>query len=678
MFEAGCFAGVWRLALRVSGVSTMLLTTLLFLVTVLGSPAQSAERHSFTGLNQTIPDGNPAGRHDVQIIASAIANIASVRIKLRVAGEFNGDLYGYVRLVNATSTNFCVLLNRPGRTASNLAGYADAGCDVTFATTATNGDIHNYQTVTNLPAGVALTGFWQPDGRTNDPGSVLASDVPATSLYSFTGGNASGVWTLFLADLDSGATNVLLDWEVELAGTASPAITWAAPSNITYGTALDGIQLNASAAIPGTFSYSPAAGTVLHAGLGQALACVFTPDDPLTYHSVTGLVSMDVLPHALTITADDQTKFHGAPVPVFTATCTGFVNGDNASQLATPIAFYSLATPECDAGSYAITPGGARSADYNITFVNGVLTVLRMLETVPDQMAYVLLPVTLTNQVINSNLLSEPVTFGLAAGAPPGAHVNPTNGIFRWTPSRAQARSTNAISVWMTDSSGAPVHATNAFTIIVDDYLEVMLGQAVLRVGQTDSVPVTLVTTTGLTNLQALVNIPADRLVSPTLSDLGPGVASATLQQQTPQLWQMDFIAGPGQALQATQALARLNFEAVPNQSAFVPLGVEVVTNIMPEGFSVWRMLAVDGRAVVIGPESLMEALPQTNGLPNLMLYGMAGVSYDILFSPVLPVTTDWQPVWSGIMPANFAVPVTSLTNTGQALFFRARESVEP
>ena len=43
-------------------------------------------------------------------------------------------------------------------------------------------------------------------------------------------------------------------------------ITWANPAGIVYGTALGSAQLDATASVPGTFTYSPAAGTVLHAG----------------------------------------------------------------------------------------------------------------------------------------------------------------------------------------------------------------------------------------------------------------------------------------------------------------------------------------------------------------------------------------------------------------------------
>ncbi len=40
--------------------------------------------------------------------------------------------------------------------------------------------------------------------------------------------------------------------------TSSPTVTWAAPANIVYGTALGATQLNATANTPGTFAYTPA------------------------------------------------------------------------------------------------------------------------------------------------------------------------------------------------------------------------------------------------------------------------------------------------------------------------------------------------------------------------------------------------------------------------------------
>ena len=64
---------------------------------------------------------------------------------------------------------------------------------------------------------------------------------------------------------------------------AAPTISWSNPADIVYGTALGAPQLNATASVAGTFSYSPAAGTVLSAG-SQTLSVTFTPDDAANYN----------------------------------------------------------------------------------------------------------------------------------------------------------------------------------------------------------------------------------------------------------------------------------------------------------------------------------------------------------------------------------------------------------
>jgi hypothetical protein len=294
------------------------------------------------------------------------------------------------------------------------------------------------------------------------------------------------------------------------------------------------------------------------------------------------------------------------------------------------------------------------------------------LEPMADQTAHVLMPFVLTNLVINSNWLSQPLTFGLGDGAPDGACVG-TNGVFYWTPGKAQARSTNIIDVWMTDSSLPPISATNTFVITVDDYLELALGRTVMLVGQTSSVPVTVTSSVGLTNLEALIQVPKGYLTSLALTDWAPETANATLQQKESNVWQMNFVASSGQPFQATQQLANLRFFAVRNGSAFVPLLIpEVTMNFTTNGDAVWRSLTDAGRVAVIENLPLLEALPMTNGSVNLTVFGIGGATYDVLFSPVLPATS-WQPFWTGNMPGNLSISIVVVTNTGPKIFFRSR-----
>ena len=345
----------------------------------LGSPivtAQVVETHNFNALNRAIPDGNASGLSDMRVVSSALANLSRVRVNLRIQGEFNGDLYGYLRHVGPGGTNFCVLLNRAGKTADRAAGYDDLGFDITLDDAAANGDVHVYREVLGPALAQPLTGSWQPDGRRVDPAVVSDTSPRTTTLSSFAGVSASGAWTLFLADLESGGTNFLVAWGLEFFGRGVPEVNWPAPAPIVYGTGLGASQLNASSPVQGAFVYNPPAGTILNAGPGQILSVTFTPTDSLSYATVTTNVPIDVARKALTITADDVTRVYGAS-EALTVSYSGFVNGDAASNLDTPATISTDATSVSPVGSYPIAVGAASDANYDITFIPGTLTITR-------------------------------------------------------------------------------------------------------------------------------------------------------------------------------------------------------------------------------------------------------------------------------------------------------------
>lgn len=62
---------------------------------------------------------------------------------------------------------------------------------------------------------------------------------------------------------------------------------------------------------------------------------------------------------------------------------------------------------------------------------------------------------------------TQTLTFTLEAGAPAGASLDPTNGLFTWTPPAGHQPQSNRISVVVTDSGTPPLSATNAFTVVV-------------------------------------------------------------------------------------------------------------------------------------------------------------------------------------------------------------------
>jgi subtilisin-like proprotein convertase family protein len=321
--------------------------TILILLLALAPPcaleAQTTETYTFT-TNRLVPDGNLAGLSDVRTLGSAIANITSVTVHVNTAGQFNGDLYGYL----VHSNGFVVLLNRPGKTASNPYGYADSGFNVIFQDGATNGDIHLYETNTVPASGSPLTGTWQPDGRNVDPAIVLDTSPRTTGLTNFIGLNAAGAWTLFLADMQSGGTNALTQWSLTIMGSATPTLTWTNPASLVYGAALGTSQLNATATynatnVGGTFTYTNAAGmvlsngTVLSAGSNQLLYVTFTPTNTASFLPVTASVAINVSAAPVTVasglTANNKV-YDGTTVAVMDSnnvTLAGVLSGDAAN-----------------------------------------------------------------------------------------------------------------------------------------------------------------------------------------------------------------------------------------------------------------------------------------------------------------------------------------------------------
>jgi hypothetical protein len=75
----------------------------------------------------------------------------------------------------------------------------------------------------------------------------------------------------------------------------TPVITWANPDNIVVGTALSETQLNATADVDGTFTYTPNQGTVLSIGDNQEIRVDFTPTDGNKYSAASKTVLINVV-----------------------------------------------------------------------------------------------------------------------------------------------------------------------------------------------------------------------------------------------------------------------------------------------------------------------------------------------------------------------------------------------
>jgi surface antigen len=114
---------------------------------------------------------------------------------------------------------------------------------------------------------------------------------------------------------------------------ATPVIAWSNPANIPYGAALGGAQLNATASVPGTYAYTPPAGTVLNPGSGQTLSVVFTPSDLGDYNTAAAAVSINVLSGCVYVLAPSSTSVTMSGNPSLTSSCGIYVDSNSSSAM---------------------------------------------------------------------------------------------------------------------------------------------------------------------------------------------------------------------------------------------------------------------------------------------------------------------------------------------------------
>ena len=134
----------------------------------------------------------------------------------------------------------------------------------------------------------------------------------------------SGGLIALLAGCGGGGGNTSVSLE-------TPTLSWSSPAAILYGTALGATQLNASSNYPGTFNYSPAAGTVMSAG-PHTLTATFTPGNP-------SAVASGTVNTTLTVNQATPALTWNTPAAVIAGTALSSTQLDAASNVAGTFAY---------------------------------------------------------------------------------------------------------------------------------------------------------------------------------------------------------------------------------------------------------------------------------------------------------------------------------------------------
>jgi hypothetical protein len=298
-------------------------------------------------------------------------------------------------------------------------------------------------TVTIITAGSCSITANQAGGGGFDPASPMIrtfniakanQTITATLVPTHTFGNAPFVFTATASSglpVTIGATG-----SCSLSGSSSPATVTinAAGSCAITSTQVGGPNYNAATAVvrnflinkasqsisligvPTTLPYGSAAFPVTAtstSGLAVTLAVtsgpcqvVTLPSDPsikingagscwiqasraadTNYNAAFPQIKVVSITRApLTVTADSPPdKVYGAPLPPIGSTIpgiTGFVNGDTISNLSGTLSCFAFASASSPPGTYQTSCSGLSSPNYNITYVNGSLTVTKGPQTI--------------------------------------------------------------------------------------------------------------------------------------------------------------------------------------------------------------------------------------------------------------------------------------------------------
>jgi len=139
-----------------------------------------------------------------------------------------------------------------------------------------------------------------------------------------------------------------------------------------------------------------------------------------------------------------------------------------------------------------------------------------------------------------------------------------------------------------------------------------------------------------------------------TIEPLTPALTNSSVQPATPGEVSLTLNANGPQHLQGTQQLARLHFTATAGQtSAFIPLNIEDVICDRAQAGLEPSSIVNNNRIVVIGTDSLLEAVLSASGQRQLIIYGPAG-------SYIIETSTDPRNGWTTWQQ----VTTTSLTHT--------------
>jgi len=273
----------------------------------------------------------------------------------------------------------------------------------------------------------------------------------------------------------------------------------------------------------------------------------------------------------------------------------------------------------------------------------------------------------------DGDLPAQSLRFSLGPGAPAGATIDPTNGLFRWRPTEFQGGTNYVISVIVTDSGVPPLSATQSFVVtVIDTRADFLLhlGQTAILTNASGELPLTLQSGTPLTRVELTLSLNSTRLTNLRLTGLGSGVGLANILRMDDTTYRLEFEPVSGQTLAGNLLLARLSFDTVtdPRSDVVWLRGTELIGRRANVPAAQGR--AGVGRVFIVGAEPILDLQPQGSQMA-LTLYALPGQLYTIEQSTRL-APAEWLPI-QVVTPVHLQTDLGTTPATPPVRFFRAR-----
>ncbi len=170
---------------------------------------------------------------------------------------------------------------------------------------------------------------------------------------------------------------------LNVTGAVSQTITFGALNDVTYGASTIKLAANSNSGLPISYSVQGPAtvlGNLLTITGTGAVAVTATQSGDAQYSAATPVTqAFNVTKAALNVAAVSVSVAQGAPLPSFTYTITGFVNGDTQAVVSGSPVLTTTATSNSPIGQYPITVavGTLSAANYTFTPVaSGTLSII--------------------------------------------------------------------------------------------------------------------------------------------------------------------------------------------------------------------------------------------------------------------------------------------------------------